>query len=159
VIVYFAAQPKLQLQYCGIVDAPLPGLAKRVQSAVDSWTKFGNAAVASMKNASPPLKWILDFLHHFLGPSKDWLFSNVVLPNFKCIEITSDERMLSLAACTREPIGVLKVHVCRGINLAGRAGWSVSAVPRQICYVHLLGWKTTSQDMVQNPAFSANIQR
>ena len=37
VIVYFAAQPKLQLQYCGIVDAPLPGLAKRVQSAVDSW--------------------------------------------------------------------------------------------------------------------------
>lgn len=102
---------------------------------------------------------LLDFLHHFLGPSKDWLFSNVVLPNFKCIEITSDERMLSLAACTREPIGVLKVHVCRGINLAGRAGWSVSAVPRQICYVHLLGWKTTSQDMVQNPAFSANIQR
>lgn len=44
VIVYFAAQPKLQLQYCGIVDAPLPGLAKRVQSAVDSWTKFGNVA-------------------------------------------------------------------------------------------------------------------
>lgn len=60
VIVYFAAQPKLQLQYRGIVDAPLPGLAKRVQSAVDSWTKFGNALVASMKNASPPLKWILD---------------------------------------------------------------------------------------------------
>jgi len=35
VIVYFAAQPKLQLQFCGIVDAPLPGLAKRVQSAVE----------------------------------------------------------------------------------------------------------------------------
>ena len=74
------------------------------------------------------------FCHIFLGPgdSKDWLFSNVVLPNFKCIEITSDERMLSLAACTREPIGVLKVHVCRGINLAGMAGWSkvkLSAVP------------------------------
>lgn len=91
VIVYFAAQPKLQLQFCGIVDAPLPGLAKRVQSAVD------------------------------------WLSSTLVLPNFKCLEITSDERLLSLAACTREPIGVLKVHACRGLNLAG-ANWKMGAV-------------------------------
>ena len=53
---------------------------------------------------------------------KDWLSSTLVLPNFKCLEITSDERLLSLAACTREPIGVLKVHVCRGLNLAGALG-------------------------------------
>ena len=51
--------------------------------------------------------------------AKDWLSSTLVLPNFKCLEITSDERLLSLAACTREPIGVLKVHACRGLNLAG----------------------------------------
>ncbi|CAK9022560.1 Extended synaptotagmin-2-A (E-Syt2-A) [Durusdinium trenchii] len=91
VIIYFAAQPKLELQFSGIVDAPMPGLAKRVQAAVDG------------------------------------LFSTLVLPNFKCIQVTSDERMLSLAACTREPIGVLKVHVCRGINLAG-ANWKMGAV-------------------------------
>ena len=91
VIVFFAAQPKLEMQFCGIVDAPMPGLAKRVQAAVD------------------------------------WLFSTLVLPNFKCIQITSDERMLSLAACTREPIGVLKVRVQRGMNLAG-ANWKMGAV-------------------------------
>ena len=45
----------------------------------------------------------------------------------RCIEITPDERLLSLAACTREPIGVLKVRVKRGINLAG-ANWKMHQV-------------------------------
>eukprot|EP00438_Fugacium_kawagutii_P011325 Skav205080 [mRNA] locus=scaffold142:524896:536954:- [translate_table: standard] len=123
VIVYFAAQPKLQLQFCGIVDAPLPGLAKRVQSAVEPWKPAPSCS------------------------AEDWLFSTLVLPKFKCLEITSDERLLSLAACTREPIGVLKVHVCRGVNLAG-ANWKMGAVrhftSNPYCVLRLAGTSVRS---------------
>mmetsp|Transcript_785 Transcript_785/g.2158 ORF Transcript_785/g.2158 Transcript_785/m.2158 type:complete len:594 (-) Transcript_785:114-1895(-) len=90
-ILAFAGQPKLEIKFSGIADAPLPGLAKRVQATVD-------AALA-----------------------------NLVLPNCSRIPLASDDRLLNLAACSRAPIGVLKVQVRKGINLAG-ANWRMGSV-------------------------------
>ncbi|CAJ1408863.1 unnamed protein product [Effrenium voratum] len=91
VVVYFATQPKIELQFTGLVDAPLPGIAKQVQAAV----------------------------HGLLG--------RLVLPNFKCMQITGEGMATSLAIGTREPMGILKVQVCRGTHLAG-ANWKLGQV-------------------------------
>ncbi|CAE7208311.1 esyt2-a [Symbiodinium natans] len=58
----------------------------------------------------------------------DGSLAHVVLPNCKSVRLTSDERFLSLAACSsKEPIGVLELQVARGINLAG-ANWRAAGM-------------------------------
>ena len=90
-LIAFTGQPQLELEFSGIADSPVPGLAKRIKSIVDA------------------------------------VLARLVLPNCKCVRLTTDQRLLNLAACSKDPIGVLKMQVSRGINLAG-ANWRMGAV-------------------------------
>ena len=127
-IIAFAGQPQLELEFSGIADAPLPGLAKRIIGVVDAF------------------------------------FANFVLPNCKSIRLTNDDRLLSLAACSKEPVGVLKVQISRGINLAG-ANWRMGPVrsftSNPYCVLHVgsamsrtsTANATTNPDWNDDPAF------